>query len=431
MPNLWGYPKIDAVLAGRIGERLASVGITSVLDAALTADDIEGFASAAANNPLTWRLSAAFYVDVDDYRSAPDRTIDAEAIVADVLAAQKHYQDVPNLRVDTAKIFIDGVIEGDPLSDPPSLPNAAVLDHYLQPTFAIDPVSGKTEVTGYINTGSEACVDARKKRFAIDMDAFSRDNGFLPERCKLSKGVLEKDATFLYDYTLALFRVGINVHSHAIGDRAVRFALDAFAAARKASPQSQATLSIAHAQIVHPDDIPRFGALNVHPAFTYAWIEPDIDYQMTVSPFIEQIKSVEDLFDPQGYVYQFSYPAASIKAAGGILTAGSDAPVDTRDPRPLYNLEKAVTRKNDTTGYIYNPKERISVADALDAYTINGAMALGQSQLTGSLEVGKKADFVILSTDLLALEAAGKADEISDTQIVATWFDGRQIYSAD
>ena len=152
---------------------------------------------------------------------------------------------------------------------------------------------------------------------------------------------------------------------------------------------------------------------------------------MTVSPFIEQIKSVEDLFDPQGYVYQFSYPAASIKAAGGILTAGSDAPVETRDPRPLYNLEKAVTRKNDTTGYIYNPRERISVADALDAYTINGAMALGQSQLTGSLEVGKKADFVILSTDLLALEAAGKADEISDTQIVATWFDGRQIYSAD
>ena len=67
----------------------------------------------------------------------------------------------------------------------------------------------------------------------------------------------------------------------------------------------------------------------------------------------------------------------------------------------------------------------------MDAYTINGAMALGQSQLTGSLEVGKKADFVILSTDLLALEAAGKADEISDTQIVATWFDGRQIYSAD
>ncbi len=148
VPNLWGYPQIDAVLAGRIGERLASVGITSVLDAALTADDIEGFASAAANNPLTWRLSAAFYVDVDDYRSAPDRTIDAEAIVADVLAAQKHSQDVPNLRVDTAKIFIDGVIEGDPLSDPPSLPGAAVLDHYLQPTFAIDPVSGKTEVTG-------------------------------------------------------------------------------------------------------------------------------------------------------------------------------------------------------------------------------------------------------------------------------------------
>ena len=431
VPNLWGYPKVDAVLARRIGERLASVGITSVLDAALTASDIEGFASAAASTPLTWRLSAAFYTDVDDYRSAPGQAIDAEAIVADVLAAQKQYQDVPNLKVDSAKIFIDGVIEGDPLSDPPSLPNAAALEHYLQPTFAIDPVNGLTEVIGYINTGSEACLEARKQRPAFDKDAFLRDNGFIPERCQLSKGVLEKDAEFLYDYTLALFRVGINVHSHAIGDRAVRFALDAFAAARQASPQSQATLSIAHAQIVHPDDIPRFGSLNVYAAFTYSWIEPDIGYQMTVSPFIDNIRSVEDLFDSQGYVYQFTYPAASIKAAGGILTAGSDAPVETRDPRPFYNLEKAVTRKNDLTGHIYNPNERISVADALDAYTINGAMALRQDKLTGSLEVGKKADFVVLSTDLLALEAAGKADEISDTQVVATWFDGREIYSAD
>ena len=431
VPNLWGYPKVDAVLARRIGKRLASVGITSVLDAALTASDIEGFASAAASTPLTWRLSAAFYTDVDDYRSAPDQAIDAEAIVADVLAAQKQYQDVPNLKVDSAKIFIDGVIEGDPLSDPPSLPNAAALEHYLQPTFAIDPVNGLTEVIDYINTGSEACLEARKQRPAFDKDAFLRDNGFIPERCQLSKGVLEKDAEFLYDYTLALFRVGINVHSHAIGDRAVRFALDAFAAARQASPQSQATLSIAHAQIVHPDDIPRFGSLNVYAAFTYSWIEPDIGYQMTVSPFIDNIRSVEDLFDSQGYVYQFTYPAASIKAAGGILTAGSDAPVETRDPRPFYNLEKAVTRKNNLTGHIYNPKERISVADALDAYTINGAMALRQDQLTGSLEVGKKADFVVLSTDLLALEAAGKADEISDTQVVATWFDGREIYSAD
>jgi predicted amidohydrolase YtcJ len=244
-------------------------------------------------------------------------------------------------------------------------------------------------------------------------------------------GVLEKEAAFLQDYTLALFDAGVNVHSHAIGDRAVRFALDTFEQARNRSPESQATLSMAHVQLVHPEDIPRFGKLKVFPAFTYAWIEPDRDYLMTVSPFIDQINSAEDLLDPAGYGYSQSYPAASIKAAGGLLTAGSDAPVDTRDPRPFFNLEKAVTRHKDQTGEIYNPNERIGLADALDAYTINGAKALRQDHLTGSLEPGKKADFVILNQNLLLLESQGSADKISDTLVQATWFDGREIYRAE
>jgi len=89
-----------------------------------------------------------------------------------------------------------------------------------------------------------------------------------------------------------------------------------------------------------------------------------------------------------------------------------------------------VTRKNEISGRIYNKSESISVRDILDAYTINGAAMLDQQDITGSLEVGKKADFVVLSQDLLKLEEQGKSDRISDTQILSTWFDGQEIYAA-
>ena len=104
--------------------------------------------------------------------------------------------------------------------------------------------------------------------------------------------------------------------------------------------------------------------------------------------------------------------------------------MDTRDPRPFFNIEKAVTRRNDVTGRVYNSSERITVKDALDAYTINGARMLAQDHITGSLEIGKVADLVILDSNLLALENEDKAADISDTRVLSTWFDGREIYSA-
>ena len=217
------------------------------------------------------------------------------------------------------------------------------------------------------------------------------------------------------------------IHSHVIGDRAVRFALDAYNEAKQITPNSSSILSLAHAQLVNPKDVAKFGELGVFTAFTYAWIEPDVPYLMTVSPFIDEIKSQQDLFN--GYAYKNSYPTASVKAAGGFLAAGSDAPVDTRDPRPFFNIEKAVTRRNDATGEVYNSSERITVKDAIDAYTINGARMLAQDHITGSLEVGKVADLVILDSNLLAIEDEGSTD-ISDTRVLSTWFDGREIYSA-
>lgn len=430
IPNLWGYPAIDKQLVSRIGDKLAANGITSVLDAALTSKDIVGFARAAKDTPLTYRMSAAFYADFEDYRPDPDAAIDIDAVVADIQQLQAAHQGIANFKLDTAKIFIDGVTEGNPYAQPPTLPNAASLNNYLQPVFGRDAKTGAIAVQSYVDTDSAACALGRTLSSAADKQAFYQEHGFLAAQCIQSNGVLEKEPEFLHDYTLALFAAGINVHSHAIGDRAVRFALDAFEAARKASPDSSANLSMAHAQFIDQGDIGRFAELDVYPTFTFGWIEPDVGYLMTVSPFLDHIKSVEELFDPDDYGFRNSYPAGSIAAVGGVLTAGSDAPVDTREPRPFFNLEKAVTRQQDETGRVYNPAEKISLTDALDAYTINGAKMLQNEQITGSLEAGKKADFVILDTDLLALDAAGNAHQISDTQVLSTWFDGRKIYSA-
>ena len=433
LPNLWGYPEIDLNVYTKIAERLAAAGITSTMDAALRINEIASFAKWAAQSPLTYRLTAAFYADFEDYRPAIDQPINIAALMADLTATQQRHEGVLNLKIDTAKIFVDGVIEGDPYSFPPMLPNAASLNNYLQPIFAIDADSEVLKVAGYVDTNSDICVAVREKGAQSVSGTFKQsflaEHGFLASQCFESNGILEKEYDFIMDYTLALYDAGINIHSHAIGDRAVRVALDTFEAARAASPTSVAKFSIAHAQIIHPDDISRIADLDVAIAFTYSWIEPSTEYQMYVTPFIEPTFSEDDLYDPRGYVYKNTYPAASVLAAGGILVAGSDAPVEERDPRPMLNIEKAVSRQNEATGRILNANERVSVRDTLDAYTIKGAQMLGQANITGSLEVGKKADFVILSQDLVALEAQGNTDKISDTKILSTWFDGREIYS--
>ena len=433
LPNLWGYPEIDLNVYIKIAERLAAAGITSTMDAALRTNEIASFAKWAAQSPLTYRLTAAFYADFEDYRPAIDQPINIAALMADLTATQQRHEGVLNLKIDTAKIFVDGVIEGDPYSFPPMLPNAASLNNYLQPIFAIDADSEALKVAGYVDTNSDICVAVREKGAQSVSGAFEQsflaEHGFLASQCFESNGILEKEYDFIMDYTLALYDAGINIHSHAIGDRAVRVALDTFEAARAASPASVAKFSIAHAQIIHPDDISRIADMDVAIAFTYSWIEPSTEYQMYVTPFIEPTFSEDDLYDPRGYVYKNTYPAASVLTAGGILVAGSDAPVEERDPRPMLNIEKAVSRQNEATGRILNANERVSVRDTLDAYTIKGAQMLGQADITGSLEVGKKADFVILSQDLVALEAQGNTDKISDTKILSTWFDGREIYS--
>ena len=123
--------------------------------------------------------------------------------------------------------------------------------------------------------------------------------------------------------------------------------------------------------------------------------------------------------------YRYLYPAGSLHAAGAVIAGGSDWDVSSYDP--FRAMETAVTRVGEHSSRPpLNIEERIPLTTAIDAYTINAAMALGQEGTIGSLEVGKRADLVVLDRDMLTVDPM----TIGDTVVLATWLDGRLVHEA-
>jgi predicted amidohydrolase YtcJ len=123
------------------------------------------------------------------------------------------------------------------------------------------------------------------------------------------------------------------------------------------------------------------------------------------------------------------YAAAALLLLGGrnCLATGerpadwvlTDAPVDTPDPRPFVNMTRAVTRRLPG-GHALNPSQAISIRDVIDAYTISGARFLGLEPVSGWIDVGKSADFIVLNQDILKLADEGRADDIRNTGVLET-----------
>jgi predicted amidohydrolase YtcJ len=418
----------DAIMP-EAAKLLARSGITSLQDAMAEPEFLPFYQRLEERGQMTFRMRAALFKKFPRSEAALEML---PATVEEFKAIRKRFEGSRFIHADGVKIFVDGVIEGNPLASPPTLPNAAVIRSYRQPIFEIDPDSMRADVSGYVDLESDVCVEYRSHPLAYaNAEAkrrFKSEHGHFPQQCEQSYGVLEHSEEFVHAFVREMEAAGFAVHAHAIGDRAVRVAVDAFEASRAANGEPLHAQSIAHAQLVHPDDQQRIADLGIYVAFTYAWIGPDVEYDLSVIPFIDEVTGVDNLYDRDHYTFQNTYPAGAILERGGMLVAGSDAAVETRDPRPFVNIQQAVTR--DTEIGTFNADQRIDIHDAIAAYTINGAKLFGHDARLGSIEVGKKADLIAIDRNLIELAKAGRANEIGDTRVTLTIFDGKVIHEA-
>jgi predicted amidohydrolase YtcJ len=415
----------------RMTQRLNSVGVTAIQDAFVTPRIRAVYDALAATGKLTVRANLIQFYAPETFRK-PDGAIDYDRLIAGAKAVRAAYAGQDLLRSEAIKIFADGVLEGNPYATPPTMPDSPSLKPYLQPIFQAG-ADGKLAVAGYVDTASPLCAKVRAQPIetAAAVAAFQKAHGFHPAQCAISFGAFQHNRQVVMDYAKAAHLAGFTLHIHAIGDAAVRQALDAIEAARAADGNDKTLDTIAHLQVVAPEEIQRIGKDRLFLAYTYSWANADPDYDITVTPFLEHVKGrgYAAFHDPGFYYEKAFYPAKSTRDAGGILIAGSDAPVNTRDPQPFINIQLGVTRALPGLPPA-NPWERLTVRDLVDAYTRNGAAAMGRAADFGSLEAGKSADFIILDQDILALGDAGKAGEIGNTKVLETWFRGAKVYSA-
>ncbi len=205
---------------------------------------------------------------------------------------------------------------------------------------------------------------------------------------------------------------GFQVHFHAIGDAAVRYSLDAVEEALLENGQLGHRHHISHLQMIDPADIPRFKELAVVANFQPLWAYAD-DYvtELTI-PFIGEARA------------RWMYPIKSVYDTGATIAFGSDWSVSTANP--FAQIETAVTRKSaeDASIPVFIPEERISLEVALAAFTINAAFVNKHEDATGSVEVGKLADLIVLDQNLFDIEPA----TISETKVLLTLFEGEPVF---
>ncbi|MCX4843771.1 amidohydrolase [Streptomyces sp. NBC_00893] len=226
-----------------------------------------------------------------------------------------------------------------------------------------------------------------------------------------NSGLSFVDPQALRGHVTALDALDFQVHFHALGDRAVREALDAIGAAVAANGRRGNRHHLAHLQVVHPDDLPRFAALgaiaNIQPL--WAAHEPQMD-ELTI-PFL----------GPERAAWQ--YPFGGLLRSGATLAAGSDWPVSS--PDPLAGIHVAVNRREPGTDddRVFLPEQRIDLLSAIAAYTA-GSSHVNRLDDAGSLLPGNLADLVVLDRDILA----APPEEIAEARVERTYVGGVLVH---
>lgn len=261
----------------------------------------------------------------------------------------------PHLQVNAVKLFVDGVIETK---------TAALLEAY----------AGSNEAGDLL---------------------------FTPEAMKA--------------IAIAADAARLQLHAHAIGDRAVRVTLDAYDAARAANGPRDSRHQITHLELIDPADMPRFKSLGALANVQALWAYPDSYITDLTEPKIGPQRS------------QWLYPFGALKAAGATLVGSSDWSVSSMNP--LEAIQTGVTRQEIgmPDGRVLTPQHRLDLMDMLRAYTVNGAFAAFDEAQSGTLTVGKRADIVVLDRDI----SKGPATEIAAGKVLATFIDGAPVHEGE
>lgn len=323
-----------------------ALGITTAHDASIDAGGREPAAYRALEKThrLKMRFRASLYAD-------PGKGLEQ----TDALAGEREKNSGPLFQTNTAKLFIDGVVEG---------------------------------VTAYLN------------------EPYAHRPGF--------RGRPLWEPAALNAMCAALAGRGFQLHFHAIGDAAAAEALDAVEFAEASTGRRDQRPLLTHLQLVAPADILRFkktGAVAVPQP--YWFIKDDYYYNLQV-PYLGKERADRE------------YPMESFFAAGVPAASSSDFPV-TVPPNPLEGIRAGVTRLKpgvDDPREILWPEERASLVQMIDSFTRWGAWANSLEDVTGSIEIGKSADLIVLDHDLFAIPAA----EINRARVLLTLFQGRTVY---
>jgi predicted amidohydrolase YtcJ len=334
----------EAAIAGV--QHLNSLGITAWLDPAT------GSTSNAENSDLQLYEKLSQHKKLTAHVAATvvaEGNDDVQKQIDVVKALQKHFNAVKNISVLGFKIFADGVLE------------------YPTQTAAVS--------MPYKNSGQY--------------------------------GSLMFDPVKFKNFVAKADRQQLLVHVHAIGDRAVTEALNAFAYARATNGNHKLAHSITHLQLVVPSDFKRFAALNVLASYQLLWATADTYTVELVKPYIDSA------------LFNVHYPAKSMHDQGAVIAGASDWPVSSANPfEAIYVAETRLGKLG-----VLNLRENMAREEMLKAYTINAAKVLWNTTI-GSIEPGKQADLVLVDRDVLAVSA----EDVKTTQVLWTMFGGEMVY---
>ena len=251
-----------------------------------------------------------------------------------------------------------------------------------------------------INSVKIAADGALGSRGAAMIDDYSDQSGHT--------GLLLNNPERLEYFMRAAMNAGFQVNTHAIGDNANKVVLDNYEQLIAETSSRDLRHRVEHAQILRYEDILRFAELGVIPSMQATHATSDKNMA------VDRIGDVR---------IQGAYAWRKLIDAGALIANGSDFPVES--PNPFFGLHAAITRqdKNNQPPGGWLPEEKMTAIEAFASFTIDAAYSGHQEKLLGTLEPGKKADFIILDRDLFVIDET----EIWEIEVEETWVDGQRI----